>query len=149
MVGLTAQPDLSADAVAITAGANQLQDEPAVDIGADILPKLCRLAERAYDDVDFSVVIKIRKGAAAVGARDGKAGFLGNVRKRAVPKISKETVGLLVVRGLKQVDQVIDVRIGGKKILRAVVVKIKEAVAPATARCGQGSQPALMRCVLK
>ena len=39
-----------------------------------------------------------------MGAGDGKAGFRGNVLKSAVPKISKETVGLLVVRGLKQVN---------------------------------------------
>jgi len=54
---------------------------------------------------DFSVVIKIRKGAAAVGAGDGKAGL---PRKRPstvpFPRLAKRLVGLLVVRGLKQVN---------------------------------------------
>src|SRR6266571_6918444 len=101
VVGLIAQPDLGADSVTVASGTTQFQDEPVVDIWADVLPKLRRFPERADDNVHFSVVIKIYKGAAPVGTRESKARFRRNILKCAVPKIGEEAVGLLVVRGLE------------------------------------------------
>ena len=54
VVGLIAQPDFGADAVAITPSAGQFQDQPAIGFWTDILPKLYRLAERADDHVNSS-----------------------------------------------------------------------------------------------
>src|SRR5207302_11416918 len=100
---LSTQANLCADPVAIASRTDEPQDEPAVHIGAGVLPKFRPLAERAHDHVDFSSVVKIRKGAAAVCARKIKACFRGNIAERSVPEVGVETVGLFVVRESKKI----------------------------------------------
>ena len=137
MIDLIAQPDLCADPVTVALRPGQLQAQPAVRVGADVLPKFRRLTKGANDHVDFSIVIKVRKGAAAVRTRKIKARFQRNVAERAVSKIREETVGLFVVRGSKKINQVVDVGVGREQVFPAVIVEIEEAVAPAAARRGE------------
>ena len=56
---------------------------------------------------------------------------------------------MLVVCGLEQVDQIIDIGIGSKQIFPPIVIEIKEAVTPATTRRGENAQPALVSGVLE
>src|SRR5207302_3080649 len=149
VIELVSQPYLCADSVTVASGTNQLQDEPAVRAGTDVLPKFRRLAKRADDHVDFSIVVKIRKSAAAVRACKIKARFQRNVAERTVSKIREKTVGLFVVGGPKKINQVVDVRISREQVLPAVIVEIEEAIAPATARRGECREPTLVRRVLK
>src|SRR5438094_78527 len=96
-----------------------------------------RLTKGGHAHVDYSLVIKFRKGAAAVRTRKIKALFQRYVAERAVSKIHEETVGLFVVRGSKKINQVVDVGVGREQVLPLVIVEIEEAVAPAAARRGE------------
>lgn len=70
LIALVAQPNHRAYSIAVTSCAGELEDQPVVHIRADVLPKFRRLAERAHYDVDFSVVVKIRKRTATMGSRE-------------------------------------------------------------------------------
>src|SRR5262252_4915840 len=149
VIRLIAEPDLGADSIAVASRPDELQDEPVVRVGADVLPKLCRLTESAHDHIDFSVVVKIGKGASPVCARKIKASFDRYIAERSVPEIGEETVGLLVVRGSKKIDQVVHIGICGEQVLPAIIVEIEETVAPAAARGGERGKPALVGHLLK
>ena len=57
VVELIAQLDSCADPVAIASATYQLQDEPVIHVGADVLPKLCGFSECANSNVHFPVII--------------------------------------------------------------------------------------------
>src|ERR1043166_1090230 len=102
-----------------------------IQVGANVLPKLRRLAERAHHDVDFPIAIEIGERAASGRAGENKAGIFRNVLKRSITYVGEQAVGLLVVGGLKLVDQIVHVGIGGKQILPSIVIEVEKTVAPA------------------
>ena len=101
VIPLIAQPDYRTYPISVTSGTNQSENQPVIDIRGDVLPELGRFTQSAHRNADSSVVVEIRKDAPAVGPRQIKASFSGNVLKCSVPKIGEDTIGLFVVRGLK------------------------------------------------
>jgi len=89
VIVLIADPHFRPNAVTITFGARQFQNEPGVVFSTDILPKLGRIAERRHYYVHSSVIVEVSKRAATMGARDENFGarIRRNIFKRSVTAI--------------------------------------------------------------
>src|SRR5438094_1938810 len=120
------------DPVAIALGSCELEDDPMVRIWAHVLPQLCPILKRSNDNIDFAVVIEIRESAAAM--RAGRLKILASLRRYVlegpISEIRKNSVWLLISRGLEHFHVVVYVRARGEQVFPSVIVQVKEARAP-------------------
>ena len=75
VIRLIAKPDYSPYPISVASGTDQPQNQPVIEIRADVFPELGRFTKSAHHNVDSSVVVEIRKGASAVGSSEGKTCF--------------------------------------------------------------------------
>src|SRR2546427_7138304 len=145
------EPNARADPVAIAARPFDAQGDPVIALGAHILPKLRRAAQRGYDRINLAVVVEVGEGGATVRARrlEVGTGGGGHVLERPVAEAHENAVRLAVMVHGKPFDVVGDVRIRREHVLPAVVVQVDEAHAPAAAPGARETNAARISFVAK
>src|SRR5437762_5472830 len=83
VIVLVVHSDFRTNSVAVAPGSLQLQKEPGILTGREVLPQLRGFAERGHDRVNLAVVVEVGEGGPSVCSRRKKvlAGGPRNVPK--------------------------------------------------------------------
>src|SRR5437667_12586447 len=98
LVPLIAGANLGADPIPFASRSDQLEIDPTSRFRTRVSPEFGFLAEHRYDNVQFSVAVKVANDRSPMRTWHREGGSRGRraVRKRAVALIDKQAIGLFV-----------------------------------------------------
>src|ERR1700682_5266516 len=130
--GFSCDFDARANSVSVAFDANRLKQNPMVVVRCGVVEQLGTITNGGYNHINLAVVIEIAERTPTMSGTNLhiRTGFRAFINECSILDILEHGICLLVVLLRVVIGVLTNVRVGGEKILKTIVIEVIDAIAP-------------------